>query len=76
MWQARDKSEIMNYYYGNITKENEMGGECGRQEIGQKLIHSFAQKSEIKRSVGRHKLKGGWGYIFMDLNETWCEILQ
>jgi hypothetical protein len=49
------------YYYGNITKENEMGGECGRKGIGQKLIHSFGQKSEIKRSVGRHTLKGGKG---------------
>jgi hypothetical protein len=52
----------MNYYYyycyGNITKENEMGGECGRQRIGQKMIHSFGQKSEIKRSVGRRTLKG------------------
>jgi hypothetical protein len=36
-----------------------MGGECGRQGIGQKLIHSFGQKSEIKVSVGRYALKGG-----------------
>jgi len=33
-----------NYNNGNITKENEMGGECGRQGI--------SQKSEIKRKGG------------------------
>ena len=56
-----------------------MSGECGTPERGHKWIHNFGQKSQIKRSVGRHTLKGGEGrgyLFFLDLNETWCGVAK
>jgi hypothetical protein len=50
--------------------ENEMGGECSAEGVGERLVQGFGGKLQGKRPLGRPRC--GWKDITMDLQEVGC----